>query len=125
MKEIKKNVERKVEKKDVKMMQPALKTRDELAPGILKIFRRMLSVRRKASLMGFPPAGSVSRRATVEKMWNDLKVNEQKKLQPIILHACKLNQLASPSTKQCLEIYQNPTAHDRFTGKVSRQIPIM
>jgi hypothetical protein len=56
---------------------------------------------------------------TIEKMWNELKADERKRLEPVILHADKLARLASPSAKQCLEIYSKPTTVDRYTGKAS------
>ena len=63
--------------------------------------------------------GAIGHRVTVEKMWNELKADELKRLRPITLHSHKLNRLASPSARQCLEIYKKPTTIDRFTGKVS------
>lgn len=59
---------------------------------------------------------------TVEKMWNELKADEQKRLKPVILHSHKLQRSASPSAKQCLDIYEKPTAIDRFTGKVLKLV---
>lgn len=50
-------------------------------------------------------------------MWNELKADEQKQLKPVVLHSHRLTRLASPSAKQCLEIYRKPTAIDRYTGK--------
>lgn len=66
--------------------------------------------------------GSIGRRVTIEKMWNELKADEQKRLQPVILHAEKLRSSASPSAKQCLEIYSKPTSIDRYTGKASKAL---
>lgn len=62
--------------------------------------------------------GSVDHRLTIDKMWSELKADAMKRLRPVILQSHRLSRLASPSTRQCLDIYKKPTAIDRFTGKV-------
>ncbi len=55
---------------------------------------------------------------TVEKMWGILKDKATKKLKPAIFQSQRANQFASPSTRQCLDLYEMHTATDKFTGKV-------
>lgn len=57
-------------------------------------------------------------RAMLESLWGGKKSATNRRLRPIIQYSDQLKQEASPSVKQCLEVYEHPTAHDRFTGKV-------
>ena len=57
-------------------------------------------------------------RAVLESLWGGKKTATRRQLRPIIEHSNQLKQEASPSVKQCLEVYERPTAHDRYTGKV-------
>ena len=54
----------------------------------------------------------------LESLWGGKKMAAHKQIRPIIRRSNKLKQVASPSVKQCLEIYEQPTVHDRYTGKV-------
>ena len=57
-------------------------------------------------------------KAMLESLWGGKKIAAHKQVRPIIRRSDKLKQVASPSVKQCLEVYEQPTAHDRYTGKV-------
>ena len=61
-------------------------------------------------------------RLTVDKMWSELKADALKRLRPIILHSHRLNRKASPSVKECLDMYKKPTAIDQYTGKVHMSV---
>lgn len=62
-------------------------------------------------------SASIHHKVAMEKVWCQLKDIEDKMMKPLISHAKKLNRIASPSTKQCLQIYKRPTACDTLTGK--------
>ena len=57
-------------------------------------------------------------KSMLESLWGGKKMAAHKQIRPIIRRSNKLKQVASPSVKQCLEIYEQPTVHDRYTGKV-------
>ena len=60
-------------------------------------------------------------KAMLESLWGGKKMAAHKQIRPIIRRSDKLKQVASPSVKQCLEIYEQPTIHDRYTGKVKKK----
>ena len=55
---------------------------------------------------------------SVERMWNGLKADAMKMLKPAIIHSYRVTKTASPSARECLDIYTRPTTIDKFTGKV-------
>lgn len=57
-------------------------------------------------------------KSMLESLWGGKKMAAHKQIRPIVRRSNKLKQVASPSVKQCLEVYEQPTVHDRYTGKV-------
>ena len=57
-------------------------------------------------------------KSMLESLWGGKKMTAHKQIRPIMRYSDKLKQVASPSVKQCLEVYEQPTVHDRYTGKV-------
>lgn len=55
----------------------------------------------------------------LESLWGGKKTAATRRLRPVVQYSDKLKQSASPSVKQCLEVYEQPTAHDHYTGKVN------
>lgn len=56
---------------------------------------------------------------SIEQVILAFKAEATRRLKPALLKSVKLKSQASPSVKQFLEIYDKPTAVDKFTGKVS------
>ena len=57
--------------------------------------------------------------SSIEQVILAFKAEATRRLKPALLKSVKLKSQASPSVKQFLEIYDKPTAVDKFTGKVS------
>ncbi len=51
---------------------------------------------------------------SIDTMWGRMKAKALKEISPFIEHSNQLKQVASPSVRQCLEIYEKPTARDRY-----------
>lgn len=47
-----------------------------------------------------------------------MKAKALRQISPVLKYSNQLKQVASPSVKQCLEIYDKPAVRDRYTGKV-------
>ena len=64
----------------------------------------------------------VDTKAMLESLWGGKKMAAHKQIRPVIRRSDKLKQVASPSVKQCLEVYEQPTVCDRYTGKVKKDV---
>ncbi|XP_019851963.1 PREDICTED: uncharacterized protein LOC100640036 isoform X1 [Amphimedon queenslandica] len=53
----------------------------------------------------------------IEEMWLHMKSHSEKQLHPMQEHLERLKMMSCPSIKECLELYDQPTACDNYTGK--------
>lgn len=81
----------------------------------------------------------------IETVWGKLKANVDQRLRPVVtycdqlkvpssVYSCPslldsdtndlLQLVVSPSVRQCLDIYEQPTTRDRFTGKVRARLQL-